>query len=154
MSIRFEFQNTSQSKLLPSQILLKQWINATKNLCPQRSELTIRIVSEDESAQLNERYRHKRGPTNVLSFPAESIIENGYTYLGDLIVCASIVEKEAIQQHKTLNAHWAHITIHGILHLLGYDHITNQDAERMESLEIQILSTLGFPNPYLMENNE
>ncbi|MES2908585.1 MAG: rRNA maturation RNase YbeY [Pseudomonadota bacterium] len=114
--------------------------------------LDIRIVGEAESQTLNRDYRGKDKPTNVLSFPAELppelIAELDEVPLGDLAICAEVVAREALEQGKPLHAHWAHMTVHGVLHLLGHDHIEEADAARMEPLEIAILATLGWDNPY------
>ena len=116
------------------------------------AEMTVRIVDEDESAELNQTYRHKPGPTNVLSFPFENPPGLDLPLLGDLVICAPVVEREATEQNKTMAAHWAHMVIHGTLHLQGYDHIQADEAKEMEQIEIDILANLGFPNPYeLME---
>lgn len=112
------------------------------------TEMTVRIVDEAESAQLNQTYRHKSGPTNVLSFPFETPPGIELPLLGDLVICAPVVEQEANAQNKTTKAHWAHMVVHGSLHLQGYDHIEAQQAEQMEALEIDILTRLGFSNPY------
>ncbi len=111
-------------------------------------EITIRLVDESESAQLNQQYRHKSGPTNILSFCAENTLEIETYYLGDLLICVPLVLQEAAVQNKPLDMHWAHLTIHGILHLLGYDHEKKTDAVVMEKLEILILKQLGYGNPY------
>ena len=97
---------------------------------------------------LNEKWSEKTGPTNVLSFPAESNHEILPKLLGDVVICAPIIAKEAEQQGKTVNNHWAHMVIHGALHLLGYDHINREDAKAMESLEIEVLNKLEIENPY------
>ena len=114
----------------------------------------MRIVDEQESAELNEQYRHKQGPTNILSFPVEVPDGIELNLLGDLVVCAPILEKEALEQHKALADHWAHIIVHGVLHLLGYDHIDETEAELMENKEITILNKLTIKNPYLQDNDE
>lgn len=117
------------------------------------SQITVRIVEEAEISQLNEAYRHKQGPTNVLSFPfvAPPGMPSGESAgsLGDLVICASVVEKEAVQQDKQAIQHWAHMIVHGTLHLLGYDHQTEQEAEDMEGLETAILAKIGCPDPYV-----
>lgn len=112
-------------------------------------ELTIRIVEDAESQALNHEYRGKDKPTNVLSFPFEAPPQIELNLLGDLVICASVVAREANEQHKSLHAHWAHMVIHGTLHLQGYDHINDDEAEEMEQIEIDLLKQLGFDNPYL-----
>lgn len=111
-------------------------------------ELTIRLVDEVESEELNTTYRHKTNPTNVLSFPFTELDETGALYLGDLAICPSVLFHEAKAQQKPLMAHWAHLTIHGVLHLWGYDHILVAEAEQMEELEVAILKKMGISNPY------
>nr|WP_228276757.1 rRNA maturation RNase YbeY [Marinobacter sp. JSM 1782161] len=118
------------------------------------SEVTLRIVDEDESAALNGQYRQKDRPTNVLSFPFEQPEGITLPLAGDLVICAPVVAREAHEQGKTLSAHWAHMVIHGMLHLQGYDHIDDRDAEIMETLEIRLLAELGFSNPYLAEDTD
>ena len=115
-----------------------------------QAEVCIRVVDSDESRQLNHSYRDKDKPTNVLSFPftVPDNIPIDSTLLGDLIICAPLVAEEAMQQGKESIAHWAHLVIHGILHLLGYDHIEDNDAKIMETIEIELLEQLGYPNPY------
>jgi len=113
-----------------------------------RGELTVRVVDAAESAALNERYRGKRGPTNVLSFPAEPLALGDEQPLGDLVVCAPVVAREAREQRKPLEAHWAHMVVHGVLHLLGYDHETARDAAVMEGRERELLAVLGIADPY------
>lgn len=118
----------------------------------QTIELTVRIVNEEEGSSLNQTYRGKIGPTNVLSFPFE--LPEGMPddlqlpLLGDIVLCAPLVKKQALEQNKAEKNHWAHLTVHGTLHLLGYDHINAEDAAIMENLEINILSKLGIPDPY------
>lgn len=135
---------------LPSEQDFNQWITLA---LPQNGtvyELTVRIVDEEESQSLNHQYRGKDKATNVLSFPFEVPEGIDLPLLGDLIVCRQIVEKEAIEQNKNLFHHWAHMVIHGTLHLRGFDHINDDDAQEMESLEISILEQLDIPNPYLI----
>nr|WP_228160613.1 rRNA maturation RNase YbeY [Marinobacter bohaiensis] len=120
----------------------------------EHSEVTLRIVDEDESAALNGQYRQKDRPTNVLSFPFEQPEGITLPLAGDLVICAPVVAREAHEQGKTLSAHWAHMVIHGMLHLQGYDHIDDRDAEIMETLEIRLLAELGFSNPYLAEDTD
>jgi len=136
---------------LPPLEQFQHWVEAALQGAEHRaaeSELTIRIVGIDESAELNQAYRHKSGPTNVLSFPFEPIPGIELPLLGDLIICAPVVQKEAAEQQKSTVSHWAHMVVHGCLHLLGYDHIDPTEAETMEGLEIVILATLGYDNPY------
>lgn len=112
-------------------------------------EISIRIVDREESRTLNGQYRGKPTPTNILSFPADFPPGVDAPLLGDLAICAPVIEQEAEQQQKPPEAHWAHMVIHGTLHLLGYDHIEAGDAHKMEALEIALLDQLGYPNPYL-----
>ena len=149
MAIHVELQYAFRDKNIPGSSVIKSWVRAA--LCDLRknAELTVRIVDKDEMAELNQRWRQASGTTNVLSFPAtgtESIVPD---LLGDIVICAPVVEKEAQQQNKSLTGHWAHMVIHGVLHLLGYDHNEENDAEIMENLEIQILAKLGIENPYI-----
>lgn len=111
-------------------------------------ELTIRVVSLNESQELNATYRGKDKPTNVLSFPFEQPPGLNLPILGDLAICHDVVVQEAQQQHKSIEAHWSHMLVHGTLHLLGYDHINDEEAEHMESLEVEILNNLGVDDPY------
>lgn len=118
------------------------------------SEVTIRIVGNEESQDLNHQYRGKDKPTNVLSFPFEAPPGITVPLAGDLVICAPVVEKEAQEQHKEPVAHWAHMVVHGMLHLQGYDHIEDNEAEAMEALEVRLLAQLGFANPYEAEETE
>ena len=139
---------TDDNQNLPTEEQIIQWLNVILPQFMDNAEITIRIVDEQESQQLNNTYRHKDKPTNVLSFPFESPIEIEVPLLGDLIICKQVVEAEAKEQHKSLTAHWAHMIVHGCLHLLGYDHILDEEAEEMENIEIDIMQQLGFNNPY------
>jgi len=111
-------------------------------------DVCVRVVDQAESRQLNERYRHKDSPTNVLSFPAEVDLPSGHHIWGDIVICAPVVHAEAADQGKPPEAHFAHMVVHGVLHLLGYDHQSGTDAEQMESLEKDILGRIGFGDPY------
>ncbi len=151
MSVTLEVQYEIEAG--PDEDDIRRWVEAVLAMEQQHRdvEMTVRIVDVDEIAELNQRYRHKVGPTNILSFPFEAPPEVELNLLGDLVIAAPIVEKEAEEQHKTPTAHWAHMTVHGTLHLLGYDHQTPHEAEEMEAREIRILQTLGFANPYLLD---
>ncbi len=133
---------------LPSLEQFTQWATQAVRAESLEPEITIRIVDEPESHNLNLTYRGKDRPTNVLSFPFECPDEVELPLLGDLIICRQVVEREAEEQGKPLIAHWAHMVVHGSLHLLGYDHIEDDEAEEMESLETQIMLGLGFEDPY------
>lgn len=133
---------------LPSIEQFTQWASAAVRAESLEPEMTIRIVDEAESHDLNLTYRGKDRPTNVLSFPFECPEEVELALLGDLIICRQVVEREALEQGKPLLAHWAHMVVHGSLHLLGYDHIEDDEAIEMESLETQIMTGLGFEDPY------
>lgn len=135
---------------IPSDDQLYRWVSIALEEYQQDAELVIRIVDVNEISTLNNQYRCKQGATNILSFPFELPDGvNGIALLGDLVVCAQVLEQEAKAQKKSLNAHWAHIIIHGVLHLLGYDHIDDKDALEMERKEILILQQLHIENPYL-----
>jgi probable rRNA maturation factor len=133
---------------LPSDEQIRTWVAAALPADAMDSELTIRIVDADESRALNAQYRHIDKPTNVLSFPSDLPPELQIPLLGDLVVCAPVVAREAQEQRKSPTAHWAHMVVHGTLHLLGYDHEADDEAEIMEALETRILTDLGFPAPY------
>ncbi len=138
----------------PTEQQFQLWVDTVLQEDDQDSEIVIRLVDNQESAELNQQYRHKQGPTNILSFPFEAPDGFDSDLLGDLVICAPLIALEAQQQNKQLFDHWAHITIHGVLHLLGYDHIDDAEAEEMEALEIKILSRLNINNPYLEESTQ
>ncbi|MDX1252142.1 MAG: rRNA maturation RNase YbeY [Gammaproteobacteria bacterium] len=137
-----------QSCFLPSAEQITAWAEAALAGRREDGQLTVRIADEAEGAALNEAYRHKTGPTNVLSFPAGKDDFLPLPLLGDIVICAPVVEREAREQGKRAEAHWAHMVIHGVLHLLGYDHVEADEAQVMEALETEILGRLGFPDPY------
>ena len=151
---QIEIQTIFKSNGQPDQEQIQRWVDAALEGFNQGTEIVVRIVDEEESAELNQQYRHKKGPTNILSFPVEVPEGIELNLLGDLVICAPILEKEALEQHKALTDHWAHIIVHGVLHLLGYDHIDDDEAELMESKEITILNKLNIKNPYIQDNDE
>jgi len=135
---------------LPSQADLEQWVAAAlhRQAASPDQELTIRFVGDAESQALNRDYRAKDKPTNVLSFPFENPPGIDLPLLGDLVVCHPVVVREAAEQEKSLSAHYAHMVVHGTLHLLGHDHLEEIEAETMEALEREILASLGIDDPY------
>ena len=143
---------------LPDLSCIEKWvtcalIGAGKNIT-EENELTVRIVDSKESQALNLQYRNKDKATNVLSFPFQNPPGITLPLLGDLVICKMVVENEACEQHKTIVEHWAHMVIHGTLHLLGYDHLEQSQAVEMESLETDLLIKLGFADPYLSEKSK
>ena len=138
---------------VPDAALVQQWADKAC-LCDDQVITSVQIVSQDEMRELNNTWRAENRPTNVLSFPMQSPDEVDLKILGDLALCADVINTEARQQHKTAQAHWAHMVVHGMLHLQGYDHIDEQQADEMEALEIRILNQLGFDNPYLENVSE
>ncbi|WP_439887422.1 rRNA maturation RNase YbeY [Pseudomonas sp. MBLB4123] len=152
--VELDLQVASRADRLPGEAQFRAWCELALRQRTADSELTIRLVDEAEGRELNRTYRHKDYATNVLSFPAE--VPDGpdgeplldIPLLGDLVICAPVVEREAREQDKSLEAHWAHLVIHGCLHLLGYDHIEDAEAEEMEALERTLLAELGHPDPY------
>ncbi len=152
MAITLDLQLAFDAPDLPTEMQFQQWLDAAVLPFQADAEVTIRIVGNAESQQLNFDYRGKDKPTNVLSFPFQCPPGIELPLLGDLVICAPVVAQEAQQQNKTLSAHWAHMVVHGCLHLLGFDHINDDDAEQMEAEEVTILQQLGFTNPYLLDD--
>lgn len=149
----------STTVLAPQLEAFELWVNTalqapTIKPLPSSPEVSIKIVDIDESQALNRDYRGKDKPTNVLSFPAEFPEGIDAPLLGDLAICAPVVIQEALEQNKEINAHWAHMTMHGVLHLMGYDHIEEDAANIMETLEITLLRSLSYPNPYITGDKE
>lgn len=142
-----DLQNDDGIGSIPSIDQFRHWVESSLIQSYTDLEQTIRVVSSVEIQALNRQFRNKNQPTNVLSFPAESEYLD-YDCLGDLVICASVVESEAEQQGKAADAHWAHLVIHGMLHLQGFDHQNDREADAMEALETKILSTLGHTSPY------
>lgn len=150
MNVTVELQNASGMRKLPPKRDFSRWASlAMQAAAPDSAaaRLSIRIVDERESAALNSHFRHKPGATNILSFPvpAELAVAG---QLGDLAICAQVVDREAREQGKTATAHWAHMVVHGVLHLQGYDHEDDREAAEMEALEVHILAQLDIANPY------
>ena len=161
-----DLQVASQSSELPTLSQLEQWTKLALQTPDSAAEITIRLVDDEESHALNLQYRGQDKATNVLSFPfeqphvedpelaAQMAAELGeVSYLGDLVVNAPLLAQEAAQQHKNVTDHWAHLIIHGTLHLQGFDHIEEQEAEAMEALEGQLLATLNIANPYIAKES-
>lgn len=147
MNINLDVQREADA--LPKDNELLTWLKNTLEFEQHGdTELTIRFVDKKESADLNEQYRHKKGATNILSFSFDAPAEVELNLLGDLIICSDVVRKEAKEQKKEELAHWAHMVVHGTLHLLGYDHLSDEQASIMETKEIKILSQLGYTDPY------
>lgn len=148
LRLALDVQRASRAKELPGDAQLRRWARAALADLGGSHELTVRIVDAEESAALNMEYRRKAGPTNVLSFPFEAPPGLRSRLLGDLVLCAEVVQREAREQGKPAPAHWAHMIVHGVLHLRGFDHLTEAEAAEMEALETEILARLGYPNPY------
>lgn len=142
-NLHLSVQIASSATGIPDQKQLRKWVKATLRV---DTEVTIRIVDEAEGQELNNTYRGKDYATNVLTFP---LTEEPHL-IGDIIICAPVVIKEAKEQNKSLEAHFAHLTVHGTLHLHGYDHLNDDQAGLMESIEVTTLQQLGYPNPYLI----
>jgi probable rRNA maturation factor len=147
MSIDLDLQLAGEWDDLPERREFERWVAAALR-DRQQAELTVRIVGREESRDLNSRYRGKDCATNVLSFPAGLPEGIDLPLLGDIVVCAPLVADEAAQQGKSLSDHWAHLVVHGVLHLLGYDHVEEAEALEMEALETVVLAGLGIDDPY------
>ena len=148
MTLEIEVQVASEARDLPGEDEFRRWAGAALDGRREAAELAIRIVDEREGRELNKAYRQRDYATNVLSFPAELPEGLDLPLLGDLVICAPVVAREAAEQGKSAAAHWAHLTVHGCLHLLGFDHEADSEAEAMEALETEILARLGYPDPY------
>lgn len=150
MGVKIDIQRVTKAadNELPDNATLRRWSRKALSGRVENATFCIRIVDQDEITELNSNYRQKNNATNVLSFPMEMEDEEGRQWLGDVVICAKIVNREAMEQGKTPEAHWAHMVVHGVLHLLGYDHILEDEAEIMEDLETQILTSLAYPAPY------
>ena len=145
--VTLDLQLASDTADIPAEDQLQQWLQLAWQ-GDEPTEVTIRVVDESEMQALNLQYRGKDKPTNVLSFPFEAPAGITIPLAGDLVICASVVAQEAREQYKDTNAHWAHMVIHGMLHLQSYDHIDDNEAQEMEGLEICLLAQIGIANPY------
>lgn len=154
MTIHLDIQKVCEGAIPVSDKDLKQWVTCALATHREHAELTLRLVDSDDMQRLNKTYRKQDKTTNVLAFPSdipqEIFLE--CPLLGDVIICPTVLAHESINLETPLKAHWAHIVIHGVLHLLGYDHIQEHDAHIMQTLEIDMLATLGFDNPYHKDN--
>ena len=169
MNVQLDVQYAVDQADLPDEETIRAWIDmvldmpglewrqdgklTVDTLRDSGVQLTVRLADREESAELNSHYRHRSGPTNVLSFPYDQQVPVEPVLLGDIVICAPLVVTEAQQQSKPVMAHWAHLVIHGVLHLLGYDHESVADADIMESMEARVLQQLGLPDPYAMTAN-
>lgn len=151
MPVDVVMQVQTECASLPTETDFVRWLSETLQDNTACLEVVVRIVDEAESADLNQTYRSKQGPTNVLSFPFDAPAEVENNLLGDLVICAPVIEREALQQGKKVEAHWAHMAVHGGLHLQGYEHQTDAQAEEMESLETEILTGMGYAAPYQLD---
>jgi len=147
MKLQVDIQKAT-AEPVPAEDDIKRWIGAALVDHGDDAEITVRLVDLDEMATLNQAYRGKPGATNVLSFPADLPPDLTLPLLGDIVICAPLVQREATEQNKTPDAHWAHLTVHGTLHLLGYDHMEEDEATTMEAIETTVLATLDYPCPY------
>ena len=148
MNAGVEVQHASAAPDVPPPAKLVEWAEAALEGRSDDARMTVRVVDEDEGAMLNERYRGRPGATNVLAFVFDAPELPSVPILGDVVVCAPVAAREALEDSKQLDAHWAHLVIHGTLHLLGYDHDEPGSAREMETLEREILDELGYPDPY------
>ncbi|MEE4297380.1 MAG: rRNA maturation RNase YbeY [Wenzhouxiangella sp.] len=145
--IEIEVQRMVDDPRVPDDQCFSSWAKAVLGQ-ENSAVVNLRVVDEAESWALNREWRGKESATNVLSFPADMPLVDGMRVLGDVVLCAPVIEQEASEQGKSLDAHWAHLVIHGLLHLLGFDHINGEQARQMEAREIELLAGLGFSNPY------
>lgn len=156
MTATIDIDNQCPNQWCPDQPSCEDWVNQTLAILGNDGDtnLSLRFVDAAESGRLNQQYREKTGPTNVLSFPSDVPEEIatviGFQPMGDIVICPEVLAAEAEAQNKSLESHWAHIVVHGLLHLCGFQHESEEQAETMENLEIEILKTLGIPNPYLV----
>lgn len=149
--MNMNIQNVSGTDSLPDDALIIKWAEHALDEQHKEAEITLRVVDIEEGQKLNKEWRKKDSATNVLSFPVGEPIEQVPNLLGDIVICAPLVKQEAKEQGKDIEAHWAHLVIHGILHLQGYDHESDEETRLMETKEIHILKKNGYANPYETE---
>ncbi len=155
VKLKLTIQNPAHYLDIPNKAEMRRWIICALQDKVNHATITVRVVNPHESQMLNERYRKKNNPTNILSFAYDIEDNQARGQLeGDLVICAEIVAKEALEQQKPIIAHWAHLIVHGILHLIGLDHESEKEAKYMESLEILLLAQLGYRNPYAQNLGE
>lgn len=150
--IDYQVEDIPDDWVYPAEKRLQRWLDKALDILAvnEALEVTVRLVDNAEIQELNREYRGKDSPTNVLSFPCDWDLPEEPRLLGDIVIAVEVVNQEAREQKKKMEAHWAHIVIHGLLHLLGHDHVQEEQAEVMEGLEKRILQALGFPDPYLL----
>jgi probable rRNA maturation factor len=152
MTLEVDVQLAVDNGGLPSTAAITGWAHAAWQGAEDPADVVVRITGEEESHRLNLEYRGMNRPTNVLSFPFDPVPEIDFHHVGDLVICAPIVVREAQEQGKPVEAHWAHMVVHGMLHLQGFDHVRPQEADEMEALETSILIRLGYSAPYPDDN--
>ncbi len=153
--IQLDIQNACKTTIPISDTQISEWVHTALKPHLEKAELTVRLVESDEITQLNHAYRKQNKATNVLAFPSNlpDDLPLEYPFLGDVVVCPAVLKEESVTLETPLISHWAHIIIHGVLHLLGYDHIEEADAKVMQSFEVEALAALGFDNPYSLEDS-
>jgi probable rRNA maturation factor len=148
-SVELDVSYAARRPWVPSRGSFAHWASMALAGATRAHVLSVRVVGAARSRSLNAHYRSKNKSTNVLSFSGAGVTPDGMHHLGELVICAPVVAREARAQGKSLEAHWAHMTVHGVLHLLGFDHVRDLEAEKMAAMEVQILDRLGFSNPYV-----
>lgn len=150
--IDYQVEEIPDDWLYPAEKRLQRWLDTAMSVLAidEALEVTIRLVDNEEIIELNKEYRNVAKPTNVLAFPCDWDLPEEPRLLGDVVIAVAVVNQEAKSQKKKMEAHWAHIVVHGFLHLMGYDHLDDSDAQTMEAMEAKVLQALGFPDPYLI----
>jgi probable rRNA maturation factor len=154
VNLELELQIATQQDNIPSKESFASWTKAALREERDQAEVVIRLVDESEIQELNREYRNKDKPTNVLSFASNLPAVVDSSLLGDLVICSSVVQHEAMEQGKSEEMHWAHMVVHGVLHLLGYDHQDDSNARTMEQLEREVMASIGFQDPYKVGTDE